>query len=172
MLELIDILSLHAEKYPLMLCEDAVKLVYQNEFAGGHMIKDASSALAMLRREFAGVERRLSLPLYEPIGNGIVRVDLCAVDTARLPLEALNSIFVQTANSNRGDMASFKATLGVLSRAAAGGMFSFTSKELDAYLLGYAGLGYPAVSHSAKYRLAYRPAYRVVDERLLLKQLI
>lgn len=82
MLELIDILSLHAEKYPLMLCEDAVKLVYQNEFAGGHMIKDASSALAMLRREFAGVERRLSLPLYEPIGNGIVRVDLCAVDTA------------------------------------------------------------------------------------------
>ena len=53
MLELIDILSLHAEKYPLMLCEDAVKLVYQNEFAGGHMIKDASSALAMLRRATA-----------------------------------------------------------------------------------------------------------------------
>ena len=38
--ELIKILRAHAEKYPLMRPQDAVKLVYQNEFGGGHLIVD------------------------------------------------------------------------------------------------------------------------------------
>ena len=35
------ILLTHAARYPLMEPRDAVKLIYQNEFGGGHLIRDA-----------------------------------------------------------------------------------------------------------------------------------
>ena len=35
--ELERILREHAERYPLMQPTDAVKLIYQNEFGGGHL---------------------------------------------------------------------------------------------------------------------------------------
>ena len=39
------ILASHAERYPLMEPTDAVKLIYQNEFGGGHLIRDEESCL-------------------------------------------------------------------------------------------------------------------------------
>ena len=45
-----SILAAHFEKYPAMRPEDAVKLIYQNEFGPGHMIPDAQRALARLRQ--------------------------------------------------------------------------------------------------------------------------
>ena len=51
--ELKDALLLHANMYPRMRPADAVKLVYQNEFGGGHMIKSPEAALIRLRNEYA-----------------------------------------------------------------------------------------------------------------------
>ena len=36
--ELKQILQEHAKRYPLMQPRDVVKLIYQNEFGGGHLI--------------------------------------------------------------------------------------------------------------------------------------
>ena len=40
MFELERILRQHADSYPLLQPTDAVKLIYQNEFGGGHLIRD------------------------------------------------------------------------------------------------------------------------------------
>ena len=51
--ELRAILIAHARRYPLMQPRDAVKLIYQNEFGGGHLIRDEEACLNYLRREYA-----------------------------------------------------------------------------------------------------------------------
>ena len=77
--ELRAILIAHARRYPLMQPRDAVKLIYQNEFGGGHLIRDEEACLNYLRREYADLEKDPTAPMYEDIGNGIVRVNLAAV---------------------------------------------------------------------------------------------
>ena len=47
-----DILLAHAKRYPQMRPTDAVKLIYQNEFGGGHLIRDEEAVLNYLRQEY------------------------------------------------------------------------------------------------------------------------
>ena len=160
--ELEKILRCHAKRYPLMEPTDAVKLIYQNEFGGGHLIKDPAAALEYLRREYEGVEKDPAAPLWEDIGNGIVRVHLAAVPEDAL--SRLGQAFLRSAAAYQGSLPRFREKFKVLCKLAEEGIFSFGSDELAAYLQQYEAAGYPAVSHSERYRNAYRPAYRVVQK--------
>lgn len=161
MFELENILRAHAQRYPLMQPTDAVKLIYQNEFGGGHLIKDEESCLNYLRREYASVTHDPSAVLYEDIGNGIVRVNLAAVKEEKL--EKLGKDFIRSAFAHTGTLENFLRKLDVLRQVTQAGAFSFDFAALDSYLQEYAATGYPMVSHSEQYRAAYRPAYRVIS---------
>ena len=52
----------HGTRYPRMEPRDAVKLAYQSEFAGGHLIRDRRESLARLKTELAGVRPRPGAP--------------------------------------------------------------------------------------------------------------
>ena len=158
--ELEKILREHAKRYPMMQPADAVKLIYQNEFGGGHLIRDEEACLNYLRREYSAVEKDASLPLYEDIGNGIVRVNLAAVKEENL--EQLGRDFIRSAAAHRGDPVRFQEKLELLLRVSRSGAFAFATEELEEYLEQYAAAGYPMVSHSQVYREHYNPAYRVV----------
>lgn len=160
--ELEQILAAHAEQYPLMLPQDAVKLLYQNEFGGGHLITDTKASLARLRAEYADVERDPQAPLFENIGNGLVRVMLAALDSNEYPLEALNEDFARSAQLHTGSREAFLQKLNLLKELARQGTFSFSCEALEEYLTDYIASGCPAVSHSQTYRDAYHPAYRVI----------
>lgn len=160
--ELEQILRQQAERYPKLQPADAVKLIFQNEFGGGHLIQDEESCLAYLRREYGSVEKDGTVPLYEEIGNGIVRVNLAAVKEEAL--EQLGKRFIRSAAAHRGSLDSFFQKLTVLQRLTAEGIFPFGVEELDTYLAEYKKAGCPAVSHSRQYREAYQPAYRIVEK--------
>ena len=53
MFELEAILKIHVKRYPLMQPTDAVRLIYQNEFGGGHLIRDEEICLNYLRQDSA-----------------------------------------------------------------------------------------------------------------------
>ena len=161
--ELEQILREHAKRYPLMQPCDAVKLIYQNEFGGGHLIRDEQACLNYLRREYADLEKDPTAPMYEDIGNGIVRVNLGAVREE--VLEQLGQDFIASAAKHKGTLDSFLNKLGVLHKLTTAGVFSFDLDALNAYLSEYKAAGYPAVSHSPEYRQAYNPAYRVILRR-------
>ena len=161
--ELEQILREHAKRYPLMQPCDAVKLIYQNEFGGGHLIRDEQACLNYLRREYADLEKDPTVPLYEDIGNGIVRVNLAAVREEAL--EQLGQDFIASAAKHKGTLDSFLNKLEVLHKLTTAGVFSFDLDALNAYLSKYKAAGYPAVSHSPEYRQAYNPAYRVILRR-------
>lgn len=154
-----DILLTHAERYPLMEPADAVKLIYQNEFGGGHLVRDEAAFFAYLRREYAALEGPGDIA-REDIGNGLCRVYLNTLTPTEL--EALGQAFLRSARRHRGSRERFGQKLEILRQLCREGCFAFSRGELEDYLDRYEAAGYPMVSHSDTYRRAYRPAYRIV----------
>ena len=166
-----SILLAHARRYPLMEPRDAVKLIYQNEFGGGHLIPDEAACLDFLRREYESVKQRPDLPLLEEIGEEIIRINLAALDHHGYSLASVGTAFLLSAAVHHGNPDSFLHKLSTLKELTAEGKMPFSPKDLEAYLESYAAAGYPAVSHSATYRNAYHPAYRVIRKEFLSKQM-
>ena len=108
------ILAAHAQQYPAMGPRDAVKLLYENEFGGGHLIVNPERSLEGLRTEYAATLHDPAAPLWENIGNGMVRIHLGALDCSEYPLEALNRDFVRSAELRRGSMNVFFRKLNLL----------------------------------------------------------
>lgn len=162
--ELEQILLRHARRYPVMEPTDAVKLIYQNEFGGGHLIRDPEAMLDYLRLEYASVEKQPGAPMQESIGNGIVRIALASLPPE--DLEKLGQCFLRSAAAHKGSMDSFLSKLALLRAMTFQGSMPFSMEALDAYLKEYQKAGFPMVSHSEAYRRAYAPAYRVVRKDL------
>ena len=165
--DLKQILISHAHRYPLMEPTDAVKLIYQNEFGGGHLIRDEAACIAYLQREYGAVVQSADASLTEDIGNGLVRVNLRALNAHSYPPEALAADFIRSAAAHTGNLDSFLKKLDILRQLTKEGHFGFSSEVLEDYLCSYAEAGYPMVSHSEAYRSAYGPAYRIVPKKYL-----
>ena len=166
-----SILLAHAVRYPLMEPTDAVKLIYQNEFGGGHLIRDEKKCLEFLQNEYRSVPQAADSPLLEDIGNGFFRVNLSALDASGMTIDALGAAFIRSSR-HRGSMDSFLEKLTVLRSLTKSGQMPFSPEALDAYLADYEKAGFPPVSHSETYRNAYHPAYRVVSQNYLPKQVL
>lgn len=160
--ELCRVLTVHARRYPLMDPCDAVKLIFQNEFGGEHLISEPNATLAWLRAERASTPDDPAVPPVEDIGNGMVRVALAALEFTDSALRALNRDFFRSAQLHVGRRKTFLEKLDALRMLAEDKVFSFTRQELERYLEGYIKSGCCPLSHSPAYRAAYRPAYRVV----------
>ena len=156
-----EILLEHLKRYPQMQLQDAVKLLYQSEFGGGHMISSPEKSLNRLKEEWESFRKPPSPVICEPIGEEMYRVYLSALDEG-LSADTLNRMFVETADRKVGTKEAFEAKLALLLRCCQAGELPFDPEQTAAYLNAYRSQGYPAVSHSDCYRSAYHPAYRVV----------
>lgn len=165
--ELERILRQHAARYPGMEPTDAVKLIFQNEFGGGHLVPDRQSCLMFLQQEYASVHQSEEESCAEPIGNELYRVMLSRLDSVGYSVEHLCQDFIRSAEEHRGDRESFLEKLELLKRLTKEGAFAFSISQLEAYLADYIKKGCPAVSHSPAYRRLYHPAYRIVLEKYL-----
>ncbi len=163
-----EILSLHFKEYPEMRPSDAVKLIFQNEFGGGHLIRNKAESLKFLRAELEVTPSNPALSLSVPIGNGLVRINLAATLEHRIRPEALNDAFVASAAEIKGCPASFRKKLELLTEFVRElESPPFSAAELRVYLKAYEEAGYPAVSHSPEYREKYAPAYRIILKKHL-----
>ena len=160
--ELCQVLADHARRYPLMDPRDVIKLIFQNEFGGEHLISEPNATLAWLRAERASIPYDPTVSPVEDIGNGMVRVALAAMEFTDAALRTLNRDFFHSAQLHVGRRKTFLEKLDTLRMLAEGRLFSFTRQELERYLEGYIKSGCRPLSHSPAYRAAYRPAYRVV----------
>lgn len=161
MIDYTSILCQHAARYPAMKPCDAVKLLYQATFGGGHIVKDPETAIARLTAERVGVSMQ-EKPLLESIGD-YARVYLDSLAGQALSSELLGRLFCLSAGRSKGKMEDFLRRLELLQNLTRNGTFAFSSDELECYLEEYAAAGYPMVSHSKEYNAAYHPTYRVLD---------
>lgn len=159
-----EILLKQKETYPAMEIRDAVKLLYQSEFGGGHLIADSKSSLKRLKEEGEGLGcEAKAFPMWEEIGDGVCRIYLSVLHEGLLP-ETLNQMFVLSAERIKGTREGFEKKLDILLECCERGELLFSPEAVRQYLNGYREQGYPAVSHSESYRQQYHPAYRIVQK--------
>lgn len=162
-----EIIKTHWKRYPQMEPQDMVKLLYQAEFGGGHMIADEQASLKRLlgeAKERNGRQTSLHSPLWEPVGGGLGRLSLDILEDG-LSAETMNRMFVVTANEVKGTREGFEEKLKLLKEMTEAGEVGLDPRALSAYLEEYQRAGYPVVSHSRSYHDACDPAYRIIKER-------
>ena len=157
------ILFEHLKKYPKMEITDAVKLLYQREFGGGHLIKDREACIEYLKNEFSSAKGNNEL--IEDLGNGMCRVYLAAAKREKIDCLKIADAFISSANEIKGDVSNFEKTLINLLMECKKGNLAFSFDELNEYILKYREKGYPPVSHSEVYRENYAPSYRVMQKK-------
>lgn len=161
MSEFTSILRRHAGVYSAMECADAVKLCYQAEFGGEHLLGDAESALALIRKESPSAPADTALS--EPCGERVSRLYLGPAREAGLREETIAQLFCRSAEERSGSADGFLRRLSDLKENI--DAFSFDLQALDRFLAGYDFSTLPPLRHSESYRRLYRPAYRLISAR-------
>ena len=156
-----EILLKQFGQYPEMQIVDAVKLLYQSEFGGGHLINDAEKSLLRIKQEWTQMNHISEGSLIEEIGDGICRIDLSILKEGLDP-QTLNQMFIRSAEKISGTVIGFERKLACLREMCIYGELLFDVDELDQYISEYKNAEYPPVSHSENYRTHYHPNYRVI----------
>lgn len=161
-----EILLLHHGRYPEMQITDMIKLIYQNEFAGGHLITDEDQCLKNLQEELY-LSKKSSVAntpsaLFEEIGNDLCRINLKAKESLNIDIETINRFFISTSNSKRGNIQSFEEKLKIFKECCVDGTLPYIPEEVEARLNDYRRRGYLPMHHSGEYKELYSPAYRIV----------
>ena len=159
-------LTAELSAHPLAEPQDIVKFCFQSTFGGAHILKNPDMARASLAAELATVDAKGSA-LTTPLGGDLFRVNLSAWRALELPGEWLFPAVTASAERTHAEDALFLerlATAGeVLRDVPHRVMPEAFATATKAYLAG----GIRPISHSAGYREAYRPAYRILDGRSL-----
>ena len=156
-----DALIKHFIRYRKMTPADSVKLCYQSEFGGGHLIKDAAVAKRRIEDERYGTQRDAGIPMTESVGDGICRLNFASIPEA-LSSETICRMFIQSAAAVHGNEARFERKLNEITSLISEKYAPFTAFDYMKYIERYFADGAGAVHHSFQYNSAYHPAYRVI----------
>ncbi len=164
------------ETYPQSRLLDIYKSCFQDYMGAEHLVSDRQKVKAYLDEELETTSIDALMPwYYEPCGidGHYVRVSLKAVKENLVTEELLLDAFIRSANSmERPSVESWKGQwheiIGIIDR-------------MDLHLPDYAedkasldsilSLGKYAISHSAEYREAYRPHYRIVERGIFEREI-
>lgn len=141
---------------------DAVKLVYQSAFGCGHLL--SGDCAEWVKAELAQTAPCVGVPVFTPIGGGMCRLNLAAPAVRELPPERIAEMMRVAMAQPLGGEEAMNAGLETLRELTRAGETPFSQESLEAFLDAWDG--HTPVSHSAAYRAAYAPAYRVVREDL------
>lgn len=149
--------------YPRSTIQDVYKSFYQAHFGAEHMIADTASVYAYLLYEVeVAAEDTVYNPYYEPVGaNGAyVRVYLRGINEGLLAEGQLFDAFMRSAKPVEQPQQTWADEWQRIVQAAQDAGMSVSEEEKD--LLTQAAQNDRAVHHSAAYREAYHPHYRIV----------
>jgi len=174
---IVNIIKLHLAKYPDMEIGDMVKLIYQSEFGGGHLIEIPLLSYEQILAEMESLPD-LRGNICEDISERISRIYLSPLRPAfaenQLSAKIINALFTESAGFIKGSTESYFEKLDILlnmieqkelsssglheeSRSWTGN-YSFSRK----YVESHKSAGCPMLRHSESYREKYKPAYRIV----------
>ena len=164
-----QLLSAHFARYPAMQLEDIYKLLHQAALGPGHAVDNPAAARQRLDEEIATLGKAPAEPVQDIISpdGRLGRVHLRSYLEAGGSPDALHRAFVETANSYPASPDKLAKFCGCLGDLAEAGGIPFARGEVLAYFEKISRDGYPVIHHSAAFRDAYRPAYRVVAVDLL-----
>ena len=157
----------HLRRRPRMEARDVYKLLYQGVFGVSHIMGE--KAWERLREEAERVDLldHLDEPLVEPVSvdGRMVRVNLRPYLRQGGDLRTLYGAMLESAEYE-GDTTEFVSLWGMFKEAAAEQDLDFDDETIRLYDRSLEEKGPEPRHHSAAYREAYYPAYRVVMRRI------
>ena len=153
---LAKLLQEHFCNHPGMELRDAIKFLYQSSMGGGHLIADPRGALARLEEEWDRTDGNPALPPTEPLGGGLCRLSLAACKGLGLAPSTVLALFLLGTEEFSRQPERLDRSLELLY------LLPFPSEEAGAAIRQYRAAGMTMVGHSAAYRRAFSPSYRVV----------
>lgn len=154
-------------RHPSMRPQDLAKLCYQAARGAEHLLMDPHRAHLYLEKEMDGTEPCADMALYEIISPSVARVNLGAWKARGLSADALFSLFAATASVRAEGEDLLPVYLEEVTAYLASGEYGVSAEEWNGFLTEYRAAGMPAVHHSEEYRIAEKPAYRIVRVELL-----
>ena len=146
--------------------EDVAKLCYQAALGAEHLLTDPDGARRYFIAEFEAVSAR-DCPLFEKISDSTVRVDLGAWKAKGLPGEWLFNMFYASACPRVDRKKLLVEYLCDAEDCFCGVEKTFSNYEWATFVKSYIDEGMPSIHHSAAYREAEKPSYRVIDSKFL-----
>ena len=167
------------DEYPKLHLLDLYKSCFQDYMGAEHLVADRERVKAYLEEELNATDIN-DLPewYYEPCGikGRYVRVSLRTVKEGLITEDMLLDAFIQSANAKRPNVKSWSRRwhkiIGIIDKMNLDLPDYDREKQfIDSVLF----VGKYAISHSADYREAYHPHYRIVERHIFengLKPLI
>lgn len=157
----------HLARYPAMASTDAYKLIYQGVQGPEHLIDSPEDFAARLRSEYEDISPDEAEPLWEPVRPDDVlgRLNLRPFKARGGDVEQLITACLQTAErpGGWGTLAELRAVWAdFVALCRAGRWTAFAPAEVLAFSAQLEEQNFPPIHHSASYREAYQPAYRLV----------
>ena len=154
--------------HPSMQLQDIVKMCYQSVFGPEHMLMDVERAKAYFMQEYEATPADASAPLFEPLSDTFCRVNLAAWKAKEFDADQLFELFFASAkDKTSATEKDFDDCAKHVETILAKGLLPFSLEEWKEYYAAYKKNGMHPVHHSDAYRLAERPAYRLVRTVLL-----
>jgi hypothetical protein len=160
----------HVARYPAMAPRDVYKLLYQGVLGLAHLVASPEGFAGRLRAEVEGVSASDADPLWEAVrpDRALGRLNLRPFKAGGGDVERLVAACLRTAARDWGTPDELRAAwTAFVDLCRAGQWPAFSLPEVEAFAAWVEGRGYPVAHHSARYREAYRPAYRLVASEFL-----
>jgi len=155
----------HLARYPAMEPADIYKLQYQGVLGPEHLIVSPEAFAARVRTEYGAVPPDEAETLWEPVrpDGTLGRVNLRPFKASGGDVEQLIAACLETAGRTWGTPADLRAAWATFVELCRSERWvAFPLAGVLALSGRLKAKGYPPVHHSAAYRQAYRPAYRLV----------
>ena len=157
------LLSKHYNTYPGLQTEDIFKYLYHSAFGCDHLVTNEAAALHYIQAEYAAQGNRAP-DLIEPLDGAYVRVHLGVLQGGLRP-QTLARLFCLSAQKESGGTEQLEKGLEIAQQMIGEGTLPLDGKAFAAQANAWRTAGFPALHHSAAFREAYRPAYRVIAKQ-------
>ena len=157
----------HLRRRPRMEVRDVYKLLYQGAFGVAHIMGEKAWERLMEEAERVDLLDHLEEPLVElvSVDGRFVRVNLRPYIRQGGDLRTLYRAMLES-SEHEGDPTEFVSLWGMFMEAAAEQDLDFDDETIRLYDRSLEEAGPEPRHHSAIYREAYYPAYRVVMRRM------
>lgn len=153
----------HYQRYPHLQAEDIFKFIFQSSFGCEHLLSDDVSVLEYIKSEYMKSKTN-DAAVIEKLDGDYSRVCLSCLNKG-LSFETFARLFSLSAKKEPEGKVLLEKKTEIAIELVASGVVPLDRELFENKLNLWKNSGYPAIHHSAAYREAYCPAYRVISNR-------
>jgi len=168
--ELFNLVISHMNRYPAMEVQDVYTLIYQGAMGAVHLSAGAGGFEERLIKEFKEAKADEKQALWETIrpDGELVRVHIGALKARGGQPQALSTLCLWTASIFEGDKVDLMDGWETFQHLCRDNRLrKFPGKEISEFTKWAQKNKYPSARHSAAFREAYDPHYRLVRREFL-----